>query len=341
MSVTEVTRDARPAARVLAEARALVDPVLREMVSRLPSPPRRVVEYHFGWCDEHGEPAQGNAGKALRPALALLAAEAVGGTAAAAVPVGAAVEFVHNFSLLHDDVIDRDRTRRHRPTAWTVFGVPEAILAGDALLALAFTALDDGTGGTRTLGTAVHRLIAGQAVDMEFERRTDVSLPECVDMAERKTASLLACSCELGAAAGGGSAEQAGGLRQFGEQLGLAFQIVDDLLGIWGDPAVTGKPVHSDLRSRKKSLPVVAALTSGTSPGRELAELYHSDQPLDDRQLARAADLVAAAGARDWARSRTDSLRTSAVACLRAVAPGTRASEELVALAELVIDRDR
>jgi len=135
------TDPARTAAEVLRWSRDLVTPALRAAVTSLPTSMRRITGYHFGWWDADGQAATGDSGKALRPALVLLAAAAVGGTPETAVPAAVAVELVHNFSLLHDDVMDNDATRRHRPTAWRVFGVPAAILAGDALLTLAFDVL--------------------------------------------------------------------------------------------------------------------------------------------------------------------------------------------------------
>ena len=220
-----------------------------------------------------------------------------------------AVELVHNFSLLHDDIMDNDTERRHRPTAWTVFGVGAAILAGDALLALAQDLLlEDGNpqGGwaARCLSAAVQRLIGGQGADLAFERREDVTLAECLDMAGDKTAALMACACSIGAVHLGAPPALAMGLAGFGAHVGLAFQLTDDLLGIWGAPEVTGKPVRADLRARKKSLPVVAALNSGTPEAAGLRGLLTSPAPLTEDDLARAADLVVAAGGKDWAESR-------------------------------------
>jgi geranylgeranyl diphosphate synthase type I len=270
---------ARAAADPFDRARELVTPGLRAAADRMNSATRQVIGYHFGWWDEQGRALEGNSGKAVRPALAMLAAEAVGGTADRATNAGVAVELAHNYSLLHDDVMDEDRTRRHRPTAWTVYGVPAAILAGDALTTLATEALvADGpplsTQGVERFDAALLRLVDGQAADTAFEGRTDVRLDECVTMASDKTSALFAVACELGALAGGAAPQRVWQLRQFGEHLGLAFQLVDDLLGIWGDPVGTGKPVLSDLRVRKKSLPVVAALNAGNgaaglSTGRE------------------------------------------------------------------------
>ncbi|WP_131741405.1 family 2 encapsulin nanocompartment cargo protein polyprenyl transferase [Actinomadura roseirufa] len=338
-----VETSARSAAEVLAWSRELVDPALRDAVDALPDSMRAIAAFHFGWRDERGRPASGNAGKAIRPALTLLAAEAVGGAAAAAVPAAVAVELTHNFSLLHDDVIDGDLTRRHRPTAWSVFGANAAILAGDALLAASFEILAAGRGavaGVRTLSRAVLDLVEGQSADLAFEERCDVTLDECLTMASRKTGALLGGACALGAAAGGGTPDQVARLCAFGDRIGLAFQLVDDLLGIWGDPAVTGKPVHSDLRNRKKSLPVVAALTSGTPEGGELAALYAGSGSLDGDEPAHAAALIDAAGGRGWAADRAGDLLEEAKAELAAAAPAAVAAAELHALADLVTHRD-
>jgi geranylgeranyl diphosphate synthase, type I len=323
----------------------VVTPALRKSIDSLPESMRRIAAYHFGWCDEQGRPTTETAGKLLRPTLALLAAQAVGGAADAGLPAAVAVQLVHDFSLLHDDVIDGDTTRRHRPTAWHVFGVSSAILAGDALLTLAFDVLAASGHPAarecmRSLGTAVQELIDGQIADVSFERRDDVGLDECVRMAEGKTAALLGRSCALGAAFGGGDAAEVAGYRRFGERLGLAFQLVDDLLGIWGDPAATGKSVHTDLASRKKSLPVVAALTSGTPAGDELARVYHRPEPLRADQLPHLAHLVDRAGGRAWATARADEELTAALHHLAGTNPDPATATSLIAIAQLVTRRD-
>jgi geranylgeranyl diphosphate synthase type I len=339
------TTDSFSAPELLARSRATVEPALRSAVDTLPKSMRLIAGHHFGWWDENGEPAQGRAGKAIRPALTLLAAEAVGSDPEAAAPAAVAVELVHSFSLLHDDVMDGDVTRRHRPTAWTVFGVGAAILAGDALLTLAFDVLaSSGHPAAQTamrhLSAAVQGLVDGQSADIAFESRADVELAECLSMAGGKTGALLGCACGLGALYGGGSPEQIDHLRVFGERLGLAFQLVDDLLGIWGDPELTGKSVYSDLRQRKKSLPVVAALTSGTPAGTELAELYRGDTPMSDADLVKAADLIETAGGRAWCQSKADELLAEALQDMWSAGPAEHASAGLVELARLVTHRD-
>jgi len=337
MTTMNTRTAARPLADVLAWSKGLVDPALRTAARRLPEAMRRIAAYHFGWQDAHGRPATADGGKALRPALVLLCAEAAGGEGADAVAAAVAVELVHNFSLLHDDVMDGDTTRRHRATAWTVFGTGAAILAGDALLSLAFEVLaPSGAANAKVLSAATLALLEGQAADLDFEQRDDVTPGECVRMAEGKTAALLGAACTLGATFGPAGDDRFGA---FGRAVGLAFQHVDDLLGIWGDPAVTGKPVYSDLQNRKKSLPVVTALCSGTAAGADLAALYARREPLDETELARAASLVEAAGGRQRSQAQADALLAKALRDLTAAAPPSRATAELAALARLITTR--
>lgn len=190
------------------------------------------------------------------------------------------------------------------------------------------------------LSGAVLELVHGQSEDVAFETRADVNLAECVGMAKRKTGALFGCACALGASFGGGSREQVEHLRGFGEQFGLAFQLVDDLLGIWGDPAVTGKPTYSDLHNRKKSLPVVAALTSSTPAGRELSTFYDRDQPLSRQDVVHAAELIDAAGGRAWSHAQVDDLMEQALRHLWSAGPTAQAAAELSALTWLITRRE-
>jgi geranylgeranyl diphosphate synthase, type I len=329
----------------VAAARDLVGPAIAGWLERLSPDVKIVAQYHLGFVDADGAPiGDRQNGKALRPALALLSARAAGAPPERGVAAAAAVEFVHNFSLLHDDIMDNDTERRHRPTAWTVFGVGSAILAGDALLCLAQDILitdpaPQAVWAARCLSAAVHRLIAGQGADLAFERREDVTLDECLQMAGDKTAALMACACSIGAIGVGAPAELAMGLAGFGAHAGLAFQLTDDLLGIWGAPEVTGKPVRADLRARKKSLPVVAALTSGTEAGRELGELLFRPDPLDEDDLLRAADLVEAAGGRKWAEGEADAQLAAATTCLTETQMPDEVRAEFAAIADFITVR--
>ncbi|WP_280403984.1 polyprenyl synthetase family protein [Nocardia brasiliensis] len=341
VSASSVT--SRKEVQVVAEAQAGVAPLLRAVVQRLPETMWQVCGYHFGWLDAAGLPSDADGGKAIRSGLVLASARAVGGNVADALPAAVAVELAHNFSLLHDDVMDGDHIRRHRPTAWSVFGVPAAVLAGDALLSMAFDVLAAASGGdaaARVLAAAVVELTEGQAADLAFERRTDVQRDEALLMAEQKTGALMSAACMLGAMSAGGSAARIKAFRGFGMQLGVAFQCVDDLLGIWGDPAATGKVVYADLVRRKKSLPVVSAMSSGSMAATELARLYSIERPLSDVELIEAARLIDSAGGRYWTRTQARLRLEEAFIFLDAAELAEPAKADLTALARLITDRD-
>ncbi|MGH3794199.1 MAG: family 2 encapsulin nanocompartment cargo protein polyprenyl transferase [Pseudonocardiaceae bacterium] len=345
MASIGVIATARSAGDTLAWSSNLLTPALRAAIDTLPTTIRHIAGYHFGWWDQHGQPTTTNGGKRIRPTLVLLAAEATGGDPTTALPAAVAIELIHNFSLLHDDVMDHDPTRRHRPTAWVIFGPGPAILTGDALLTLAYTTLltsehPAAHHSMHMLGTAVMDLISGQNTDLTFEERNDVTIAECIKMAHNKTAALLGCACTIGALHGEGSRGQVEHFRTFGEHLGLAFQHIDDLLGIWGNPATTGKPTYSDLRNHKKTLPIVAALTANTPPGHELTTLYHNNQPLTDTNLAYAAQLIDTAGGRTWSQTQAHNLLTQALNELKLAKPKTRPAAELGEVARLTVRRD-
>lgn len=329
----------RTVAVLLAESRRWVEPAHRAAIDQLPERMRHIAGYHIGWWDADGQPTDGG-GKSVRPAFVFATAASVAGRIDEAVAEAVAVELVHDFSLLHDDVMDGDTTRRHRPVAWSVFGLPDALLAGDLLQSLACRLLA-GRPSLSVLTEGILQLCIGQAQDMAFERRTEVSVMECLTMAEGKTGALFAAACEMGAIAGGVDRASSHLLAEFGRQVGIAFQLSDDLLGIWGDPSVTGKPAHSDLANRKKSLPVVAALHSRTSAGREFARRYRS-APVDGSEatgeLAELAGLVESAGGRRWADNEADRRLDAALSCLSELG---LLDGDLRTLAQALVHRDR
>jgi geranylgeranyl diphosphate synthase type I len=248
--------------------------------------------------------------------------------------------------LLHDDVMDRDTTRRHRPTAWTVFGDADAILAGDALQALALRLLaadphPASAAAAARLADCVMELCEGQHADTAMERRApdEVTLDETLAMAEAKTGALLGCACALGALYAGAADRDVEALDAFGREAGLAFQLIDDVIGIWGDPRRTGKPAGADLAARKKSLPVVAALTSGTPAAAELAALYAAPYDEDKEDLERSALAVERAGGRDWAQTQAADRMARAMQELARAVPDPEAAGGLLALAEFVTRR--
>ncbi|MHA5052414.1 polyprenyl synthetase family protein [Streptomyces sp. SD15] len=300
-----------PAApEILRRCRELVAPALAQAIGGLHPWVGEMAGYALGRCEVGGAPAAHRQGKGVRQALAVLGAEAAGGSAAAGVPGAVAVELVHTFSLLHDDIMDGDALRRGRPAVWKAYGTGPAVLAGDALFALAVETLtvapstQHAAASVRQLTKALGDLVRGQADDLLFVHRPwrgpdAVGLREYEAMAEHKTGALLGCSLAVGAQLAGASGETVTALDRAGRHLGVAFQIADDLLAIWGDPAVTGKPVHGDLRQGKKTLPVLAALAA---PGnRALAELLASAAVLDDIAVRRAVTLVERAGGRSAA----------------------------------------
>jgi geranylgeranyl diphosphate synthase type I len=273
---------------VLARCRELVQPALQEAVGRLHPWVSEMAANTFGWCEVGGAPAVASGGKGVRQALAVLGAEAAGAPGRAGVPAAVAVELVHVFSLLHDDIMDGDPARRGRPTVWKAYGTGPAVLAGDALFALAVEILADaGSDAVRLLSAALSDLVRGQADDLLFATRPwtgpeRVRPAEYRAMAEHKTGALLGCAAALGALLGGAPPAEVAALDRAGRHLGVAFQIVDDVLGIRGDPLVTGKPVHGDLRERKKTFPVLAALDSPTPAAARLGRLLESDGPLPE-----------------------------------------------------------
>lgn len=339
-------------ADVLARSRRAIHPALTAAIDRLSPEVRHVAAYHMGWTDSDGNPVQAPGGKGVRPTLAILGAEAAWAEPEIGVPGGVAVELVHNFSLIHDDIIDTDTERHHRPTVWSVYGVGRAIVAGDALQVLAHQVLLESSPGTgpaasAALAEATAQMIAGQADDIAFEKSRSVSVEQCTAMSAAKTGALLGCAASIGAILAGAPDATVGALRDYGMHLGLAFQAVDDLLGIWGDPHTTGKPAGTDLRNRKKSMPVVSALAAGGSEADELRTLIlgpdGSDEPLaplDADQIERATYLVEACGGREWTAVRAKANLDAALGALERVRLSAIPHRDLADLAVYVVERE-
>jgi geranylgeranyl diphosphate synthase type I len=266
------------------------------------------MQYHLGWVDANLTPATGNPGKLLRPTLVLLAYEAAGAWGLAgntipvsdylqrALPAAAAVELTHNFTLIHDDIEDGDTERRHRPTLWSVWGIPQAINTGDGMFALArltlWGVLERGVDGNiaahlgRILDHACLVLAEGQYLDISFEKRQDISVAMYVDMISRKTGALLGCAAEMGARIGTRDEQTIKRLRHFGEAMGVAFQIRDDLLGVWASSAASGKTEAGDIYRRKKSLPVLHALEHASPQDRAfLNDMYQQETAVTEEQV--------------------------------------------------------
>jgi len=269
-----------------------------------------MLEYHLGWTN--GPSSAGPfspTGKRVRPLLCLLCASAAGSDWRQALPMGAALELIHNFSLIHDDIQDNSPLRRGRPTIWKLWGQAQAINAGDAMFTLAHLAPQRlsalGVPPDKVLATLAElnftclELTQGQHLDMNFERRATVSAAEYLAMIEKKTAVLIAASTFLGASLSASAGDQLDHFYAYGWNLGLAYQLRDDLLGIWGDPAVTGKSAASDLEQRKKSLPVVYGLEHSASFAERYAQPHRPGLAVND-----LADMLEQLGARAYVEQR-------------------------------------
>jgi geranylgeranyl diphosphate synthase, type I len=273
-----------------------------------------MMQYHLGWLDAGLQPAQAPSGKRVRPMLCLLACQAAGGDPQQALPAAASLELVHNFSLIHDDIEDNSATRRHRQTVWAIWGEPQAINAGDGMFALAYLTM----GRLPCLGVTAERtmralqalqetcltLTEGQYLDMSFEEQFDLDQDDYLWMIRGKTATLLATCARVGGILAGADNGTVNALREYGDSLGMSFQIEDDVLGIWGDEAVTGKPTASDIRQRKKSLPLVHTVRllrevrQQTALAR-LQAIYNGPAVTED-QIAEVLAILDTAGARAY-----------------------------------------
>ena len=333
ISSSPALQDQPLGAEILARASSVVAPALDAVVDRLSPELQPPVRHHMA-----------GGGKRVRAGLVLVSAVASGGWEDTGIVGAVAIELVHNFSLLHDDIIDGDRDRRHRPTVWAEFGVGRAIVAGDALAALSTEILlevptPERVRAAAALAAATREMIAGQADDMAFETRRSVTVEECIAMAAGKTGALLSCASSLGAVLTGAPDATIDALAAFGLHLGVAFQAADDVLGIWGDPLQTGKPAGNDLMQKKQTLPVAVALANAGDYQPELEDLL--DQVSTESDMQRCARLVEQYGGRDEVIELAESHIGSALDALGSVdlVPGPRA--QLEAIARFVTERDR
>lgn len=289
----------------------------------------QIMQYHMGWLDEALRPAAVPVGKRIRPLLCLMACAAAGGDPRTALPAAAGLELLHNFSLLHDDIEDNSPLRRHRPTAWTIFGMPIACNAGDGMFSLAHAAFFrlEAQGVPSTTALAALRrfdemcvaLTEGQFLDMSFERRLNVTPDDYFRMIAGKTGALLAVAPEIGALVAGAAQDTCASYRRYGAALGRAFQLQDDVLGIWGDETATGKSAASDILSKKKTLPVIYALAH-EAVGTELAALY-AGPDFTERDVPVVLAYLDEAGSRPYVEALVRAATAEAHDALRAAAP--------------------
>lgn len=294
-----------------------------------------MLTYHLGW---QGKLTNSEArGKRIRPLLVLLTCSAAGGDWHAALPAAAAVELVHNFSLIHDDIEDRSSLRRGRPTIWKKWGIPQAINAGDAMFTLAHLqairlaeviSKSAALKAVKILQQACLHLTQGQYLDLSYEKRNDVTLDDYWSMVEGKTAALVSASTELGAISASSDDKTCNSYRNFGRMLGTAFQVQDDILGIWGNSALTGKSNQSDLLTRKKSLPVLYGLFKAS----QFAE-HWKQGPVHPEELIEIISLLENEGAKEFAQAQATELINKSLTALDEAHPIGNAGEILKSLA--------
>src|SRR5215207_5010473 len=297
-------------------------------------------QYQLGWRDEQLGPAAVDPGKLLRPQLTLLACRAVGGDAHQALPLAAGIQLIHDFSLIHDDIEDNSDTRRGRPTVWKLWGLAQGINAGDGLFVVAHLALHRLSAAgvpaevalevLRRFDQTILTICEGQFLDLSFEGDLRISEADYLTMISCKTAALASAAAGLGAIIGGADAATAQALFDFGQNLGLAFQIQDDVLGIWGDSAVTGKPAAADLYRRKLSLPVIHALRTAAQRD-TLAQLYCQAE-ISEKDAAQLLEILAEAGARGYTEGVAAHYHRQALAALKAAQGNAAALAELRAV---------
>jgi geranylgeranyl diphosphate synthase type I len=288
--------------------------IQEEMRAAFPAAEQRVwdfyamQEYHLGWRDVDLKPASFDPGKLLRPQLSMLACQLVGGDIEQAMPLAAGIQLIHDFTLIHDDIEDDSDTRRGRTTVWKQWGIAHGINAGDAMFVVAHLALhrmsDAGVAPAVVLEVlkrfdqTILTICEGQFLDLSFEGNLQITEADYLSMISRKTAALLAAAAGLGGIVGGADQASVQCLFDFGQSLGLAFQIQDDVIGIWGEPSVTGKPRAADIYRRKVSLPVVHALSNAENRN-NLMRIYRQ-QEVNDDDVGTALAVLENAGSREY-----------------------------------------
>lgn len=329
-----------------------IDAALRAELDGLTLPLYETHRYYMGWTDVDGTESSNGGGKRLRPTLSLLAAEAAGGEPERAMPVAVSLEYVHNFSLIHDDLEDQDRIRHHRPTVWAVWGEPTAIVSGNAMLKIADKAMERllqhgvspeiALEAQHSLTANYLRMMEGQYLDIQFESLASVTVEQYLDMIERKTGALIETAVFLGSFVGhpgGPDREFSAGLRSVGYELGRIFQIRDDMLGVWGGQE-TGKPVGADIERKKKALPAVHALNMATGASKDrITEIFAKDE-LSGTDVEDALQVMEDSQTQEYCQSLADERWLRARTVLQSLDLAGETAKDLEDLGEFLLVRN-
>ena len=333
-----------------ASCREKVVAELQRIINSNPSSLYDMLQYHLGWQGAQGHPCGKSPGKFIRPILCLLSCQAAGGDTSQILPAAASLELVHNFSLIHDDIEDASGERHHQPTVWKLWGQPQAINAGDAMFALAYLALlklrENGIADTKimrsiqVLGEACLELCEGQYLDIAYENRLDVTTEDYLKMIARKTAALMAASTSIGACLATEDKEIVSSLYKFGQNLGMAYQIQDDILGIWGAEEKTGKSVNSDITRKKKTLPVVYGLQNSRDKDSHKLKKLYSQESIEGEGIAEVVEILNRSGTRSYAQKLEQQYYHQALAEVEAASLDSSRQALLKEAAHFLANRD-
>ncbi len=328
-----------------------IEDELRSIVGHKPLALYDMLQYHLGWQDMTGHSIKSYHGKLIRPILCLLCYQATGGELLEEVlPAAASLELIHNFSLIHDDIQDNSHSRRQRPTVWTIWGQPQAINAGDAMFTMSYLALlrlhDNNINDTkvirslRLLSEVCLNLCEGQYLDMVYESNCNISIENYLSMIMKKTAGLIATSTALGACLGTENEELVDRFYEFGRDLGMAYQIADDILGIWGIEEKIGKPVKSDILQKKKTLPVVYSLNNSTGKDRQELEQFYSQKITEDQDVRKIAEIINRVGAKTYSQKLEQQYYKKALTKLENIEIEVTRRDELLNMVHFLVKRD-
>jgi geranylgeranyl diphosphate synthase type I len=336
---------------ILSDHLEMIDQEIRETFRHraFPAPLYNMMKYHLGWLDTDLNPTDQYRGKRFRPTLCLLTYKALSGVYEKALPAAAAIELIHNFSLIHDDIQDMDEERRHKPTVWKLWGIPQAINVGDGMHVMANLAalrMEERNVTDRKivqilriLNETILKLCEGQYLDMSYEDRLDVTVEMYLEMISRKTSSLIEATTHVGSVLATVNPETIGLFKDFGMSIGTAFQIRDDILGIWGKEKETGKPRGSDIRNKKKTLPIIHAFQeAGEEQLRELKTVYQKER-LEEKDVATVLELLEAVGSRAYAEEAARRFEERAFQDLDATGIENEVMEKLRALTTFLVRR--
>jgi len=322
---------------------------LKKVIDSCPPALGHILRYHMGWQDERGHSCDRESGKFIRSTLCLLSCQAVGGNRWQVMPAAAAVELIHNFSLIHDDIEDASCERHHRPTIWKLWGQSQAINAGDAMFTLAYLALlelkEKGIApekvavSAKMLSLACLELCEGQYRDVEYEDSLDITIEDYLDMAAKKTAALFAVSTSLGAYLSSDDSRLPDLFASFGKELGIAYQICDDISGIWGTEENSGKSA-GDISQRKKTLPIVYGLQNSNGEARKRLDRLYSQKSIEGKNIKEVTRILDKLGTRDYAENLAEQHYYKALAQLEATSLATSKQAPLKKIACFLLKRD-